>query len=188
MDKGFPWEHNMEFPKFPKVHNQKLLWELLEEKIIYQMKPGKRTENRWLFFMDESVVCSLRIGAKPSFIQDLHQGCGDGSSLCNLQGSVGTKFSQAATCHPNGKELHKDLRKLTVGAKGGQRSTDPDKYDQIHLEIKSSRWVYCMGLNTEMAVMAQKRVFSCCWSHQLSMQQQSKIVWALSGRKKEGII
>lgn len=37
----------MEFPKFLKVHNQKILWELgLEEKIIYRVKPGKRMENR----------------------------------------------------------------------------------------------------------------------------------------------
>lgn len=77
---GITWS----FLKFLKVHNQKLLWE--EEKNIYQMKPAKRTQNRWLFHMDESVVCFLRTGAKHSFIQDIHQWCGGGSSLCNLQG------------------------------------------------------------------------------------------------------
>lgn len=111
--------------------------------------------------MSQEFVCSesvLSLVLFRTFISDMVVGV-----HCSIsKAAAGTKFSQTAMCHPHGKELHKDLRKLSVGVKGGQRSNDADKYKQMHPEIKSSRWVYCMGLNTEMALTAQERVLSCC--------------------------
>lgn len=43
--------------------------------------------------------------------------------------AAGTKLSQTAKCHANGKEIQKDLRKLNARVKRWQRSTNADKYE-----------------------------------------------------------
>lgn len=52
------------------------------------------------------------------------------------KGGASAELPLRAKHHANGKELQKDLRKLSVSVKRQQRSTSAEKYEWIHLEIK----------------------------------------------------
>lgn len=136
----------------------------------------------------ESAVCSLRISAKTSLFSTFTNDVVEGVHSAISKAAAGPKLSQTAKCHANGKELQKDLRKRSARVKRWQRSINADKHEQMHLEIKQSKRAYCMVLNIEMAVMAQERDLKLLLKSSAQHAAAAKKSWALSGRKKEGIL
>lgn len=52
----------------------------------------------------------------------------------------------------NGKELQKDLMKLSVWVKKEQRNTNADKHERMHLGTKLFKYTYNMMLEVELVV------------------------------------